>query len=111
MKKDSYVIIFYFLYFSWLFFITYLTAKIDILNYFTFSVVAFYFLFLREGSDFFWFFLASTVFLLFTKNHSKREIWNKQKWLWSSQKHSKIGPKADYLMTWILITRIIPNQL
>src|SRR3990167_4198094 len=66
MKKDSYVIIFYFLYFSWLFFITYLTAKVDILNYFTFSVVAFYFLFLREGSDFFWFFLASTGYLLFS---------------------------------------------
>lgn len=55
MKKDTLVITFYILYFSWLFAVTYLTQDIKILNYYTILVVGFYFLFLRERGDFFWF--------------------------------------------------------
>ena len=55
MKKDALVIIFYVLYFSWLFAVTYLTQDIKILNYYTVIVAGFYFLFLRERGDFLWF--------------------------------------------------------
>ncbi|OGM20308.1 hypothetical protein A2863_01545 [Candidatus Woesebacteria bacterium RIFCSPHIGHO2_01_FULL_38_9b] len=65
MKKDTFIIIFYFIYFSWLFTITYLTPKTDLLNYFTLSIIFFYFVLLRESGDLFWFWLGTLIPILF----------------------------------------------
>jgi len=66
MKKDTLVIIFYVLYFSWLFTVTYLTQDIKVLNYYTICVALFYFLFLREKGDILWFILGISFSVLLT---------------------------------------------
>lgn len=55
MKKETSIIIFYVLYFSWLFTLTYLTTDTKILNLFTTGILFFYFTFLKEPGDIVWF--------------------------------------------------------
>jgi hypothetical protein len=65
MKKENLIIIFYILYFGWLMSIVYLARQPVILDYFTVTVALFYFAFLREEWDLFWFLLGS-VLVIFT---------------------------------------------
>ena len=55
MKKETLIIIFYVLYFTWLFTVTYLSPDTAYLNIFTLVVIGFYFLFLKEKGDLVWF--------------------------------------------------------
>lgn len=64
MKKQTLLVIFYILYFSWLLTVTYLTNETMILNYFTAIVILFYLVFLREKNDVYLFILVSIVTLL-----------------------------------------------
>jgi hypothetical protein len=66
MKKETAIILFYFLYFFWLFAVTYLLFNILILNYFTVFVALFYLIFLREKGDIVWFIFASFIPILFS---------------------------------------------
>lgn len=61
MKKETLVVLFYFLYFVWLFSVTFLTGSTSILNYYLAFVSVFYFLFLREPGDFLWFWFGASV--------------------------------------------------
>jgi len=58
MRKENVIVIFYVLYFSWLFTVAFLMPSINVLNYFTGIVTIFYFVFLREKGDLFWYGLA-----------------------------------------------------
>lgn len=63
-RKVRYIIAFYFLYFSWLLTIIFISPRVIILNYFTALVTLVYFLTIRESDDFWWFaggFLISVV--------------------------------------------------
>ncbi len=64
MKKETLIIIFYSLYFIWLLCITFLTGNTQILNYFSIVVVLFYFAFLREKGDLWWFWFGALIPLL-----------------------------------------------
>jgi hypothetical protein len=55
LKKETLIITFYVLYFGWLFTIAFLTQDPQLLNYFTGFVALFYFIFLREPGDNWWF--------------------------------------------------------
>lgn len=67
MKKETIpIVVFYVLYFCWIFLITYLTPQVRILNYFTSGVSLFYFVFLREKGDLYWFLLGILVPLFIT---------------------------------------------
>src|SRR3989344_1616555 len=61
MKKEGIIVIFYILYFTWLFLITYLTNQTRTLEYISVGIVLFYFTFLRERGDFFWFWAGVLV--------------------------------------------------
>ncbi len=65
MKKENIIILFYFLYFSWLFTIAFLTPTVKSLNYFTIIVSFFYFIFLREKGDFFYYLFACLIPMFF----------------------------------------------
>ncbi len=65
MKKDTPIIVFYVLYFSWLLTVTYLTPETTILNFFTLGVALFYFIFLREKGDLAWFWFGAVIPLIF----------------------------------------------
>ncbi len=72
IKKETLVTIFYVLYFTWLFAITYLRLDLRTISIFSISVVLFYFLFLREKGDFLWFWFGAGIpiianALIFTK--------------------------------------------
>lgn len=64
MKKETLIVIFYILYFSWLFTLTYLSPSTLIINYFTLFVVFFYFIFLREEWDIVWFIVSASIAIL-----------------------------------------------
>lgn len=66
LKKETLIIIFYVLYFSWLFAITFLSLSTRTLNIFTATVAFFYILFLREKGDLIWFWVAGLVPVFFT---------------------------------------------
>jgi hypothetical protein len=51
MKKERLIIIFYLLYFSWLFSITYLIVDTTVLAYYAIGALILYFIFLRERYD------------------------------------------------------------
>jgi len=54
-KRLNLIVIFYVLYFTWLFTLIFLSSRPDILTIFLLCILAFYFLFLYEKYDF-WFF-------------------------------------------------------
>jgi hypothetical protein len=64
LKKETMIIIFYILYFSWLFTVTYLSPATMQINYFTLFVIFFYFIFLKEEWDIIWFIVASSLALI-----------------------------------------------
>lgn len=51
MKKETHIVVFYILYFSWLFLVTFLTPSPVLVNIFAVVVVVFYFIFLKEHLD------------------------------------------------------------
>jgi hypothetical protein len=55
MKKETYIVIFYILYFAWLFSLVYLTPRETLLNWFATGIIFFYFTFLKEDGDLVWF--------------------------------------------------------
>ena len=61
MKKETLITMFYVLYFTWLFLITYLRPELNIINIFSITIVLFYFTFLREKKDFLWFWLGAAI--------------------------------------------------
>ncbi|KKQ51557.1 hypothetical protein A2865_00420 [Candidatus Woesebacteria bacterium RIFCSPHIGHO2_01_FULL_39_17] len=61
MKKETLITIFYVLYFTWLFLITYLRPDLKTINIFSLAVVFFYFTFLREKRDFLWFWAGAGI--------------------------------------------------
>ena len=61
IKKETLIVIFYVMYFTWLFTVTYLTQDTKILNSYSIIIAGFYFLFLKETGDFLWFFLGCVV--------------------------------------------------
>lgn len=64
MKKETAIILFYVLYFSWLFIVTFLAPDTKLLAYFTSAIAVFYFVLLRERWDFFWFLLGASFMVL-----------------------------------------------
>ncbi|OGM05558.1 hypothetical protein A2715_05745 [Candidatus Woesebacteria bacterium RIFCSPHIGHO2_01_FULL_39_32] len=64
MKKETLIVVFYILYFSWLFLITYLTSQTRTLEYISIGIVLFYFTLLRERGDFFLFWLGVIISLI-----------------------------------------------
>ena len=69
IKKETLIIIFYVRYFSWLFTVTFFTQDPPFLNYFTGFIALFYFMFLREEGDFWWFatgFAISLILMVFS---------------------------------------------
>src|SRR3989344_4066904 len=64
MRKEKMIVIFYILYFSWLLLISYFSPNADFLNYFSYGITIFYFLFLREKGDFIWFWAGVSVPLI-----------------------------------------------
>jgi len=66
MKKETLIVVFYILYFTWLFSVTYLTQDPNILNYFSIVVTIFYFALVRESGDFLWFLLGFAFSILLT---------------------------------------------
>ena len=61
IKKESLIVIFYILYFSWLFTIVFMSPNTFFLNYFTMAIVLFYLILLRESGDVFWFIATSGI--------------------------------------------------
>jgi hypothetical protein len=61
MRKESLIITFYVLYFGWLTSIVYLIRYTQVLDYFTLGVAMFYFAFIREKWDVFWFVLGCFI--------------------------------------------------
>jgi hypothetical protein len=55
MKKETLIVVFYIMYFTWLLTVTFISANTRMLNIFTLSVAAFYFLFLKSKGDVVWF--------------------------------------------------------
>ena len=74
MKRETLIVIFYVLYFSWLFTVIYLSPETALLNVFTSVIVLFYFLFLRQEGDFVWFFatLVGAIFGRFISLENRR---------------------------------------
>jgi hypothetical protein len=73
IKKETLIVIFYVLYFSWLFTVTYMTADFVTLNYFALFIAFFYFLFLREKGDYYWFILG-VIFALILPSLTKNGL-------------------------------------
>lgn len=61
MKKETLIIIFYVVYFTWLSAVTYLVPDTRVLNLFTGGIGIFYFIFLREQGDLFFFLLGCSL--------------------------------------------------
>ena len=51
MKRETYLVSFYVLYFGWLTVVTFFSPATILLNYFTGAIIIFYFLFLKEKWD------------------------------------------------------------
>ena len=66
MSKPTLITIFYVVYFTWLFTLTYLTSETDLLNYFTSGVAVFYLLLLREKWDILIFMAGGAIPVIFT---------------------------------------------
>ncbi len=63
-KKESLIIVFYVMYFSWLFAIVFLTQDLKILNLFAILTVIFYFIFLKTRGDFLFFLIGFLIPIL-----------------------------------------------
>ncbi len=66
ISKEKIIVIFYILYFTWLFTITYLTRNIIFINYFSIFVTLVYFIFLREKNDIVWFLASGVLSIILT---------------------------------------------
>lgn len=69
LKKETLIIVFYVLYFSWLFAVTFLTQDPGLLNYLTVFIAFFYLIFLRGKGDIIWFatgFAISLILMVFS---------------------------------------------
>lgn len=66
MKKESLLVVFYVLYFTWLLVITYISPQTSIINAFSIFVVLFYFLFLRVKGDIMYFWIGTILPALIT---------------------------------------------
>jgi hypothetical protein len=64
MKKETLIVVFYILYFTWLLTVTYLSPSVTYLNYFTFFIAAFYFIFVKAEWDTLFFISAAILGLI-----------------------------------------------
>lgn len=75
-EKTTSIIIFYILYFVWLTLVTFLTPDPELLTYFTVGIVVFYFIFLRNAWDWFWFIVGAAFIVIGTT--ARFESWDIQ---------------------------------
>ena len=97
MKRETLIVIFYVLYFSWLFTVIYLSPETALLNVFTSGIVLFYFLFLRQEGDFVWFFatLVGAIFGRFISLENRRLSFDIQSTLKQKGKSPAARPMGE----------------